>query len=385
MKLESLPYLEASIEDFHEALSKSREISPQNKRHSVLLLEEAFEFVLYQKLTMLGVDIYKSGQNTIGTDKAIELTKELGISLLFLDSIRKVLKLRGDAKHHAQVPTDKEYLSLLERLRVSYSAFVFENFSEDLGDTMIEMHLVPYDEALRIHGEHLKSHQPQLACRQVISAIIHKTKAVIGDTSLLRTWLLSDITDLLAVLDGLMAKRTKLPMSAQAAEATHEAMLSLTQHAIDANYVQAYDEARKLYALLDETLPSFFDLQAAVKLTDRLVVPESVRFAHMGWSGSQGNDTDLHYKLARDIRELLTETPELVEKLGDPEIEYEEDNIHTTWTLAVFDGDRWHSVLLLGGYLIAPESGDWDNPLSGQRRESVVQAVYNEMLKARDG
>ena len=54
MQLNSLPYLEASIEDFHEAMAKSKEIDPANRRHSVLLLEEAFEFAFYQKLDMLG-------------------------------------------------------------------------------------------------------------------------------------------------------------------------------------------------------------------------------------------------------------------------------------------------------------------------------------------
>jgi len=384
VKLESLPFLEASIEDFHEALSKSWETSAKNKRHSVLLLEEAFEFVFYQKLTMLDVDIYKSGQNTIGTNKAIELIKELDISVLFLDSIRKVQKLRGDAKHHAQVPTDKEYVSLLERLQVSYSAFLFENFWEDLGDTMLEMQLIPYDEALRIHSEHLRSHQPQLACQQVTSATIHKAKAVIGDMGLLRTWLVKDMSDLLAILDRLMTQLKRLAMSAETAKATETAMSSLRDRGKDENYVEAYDEASKLYALLDETLPSFFDLQAAVKITDRLVVPQSVPFGHMGWTWSQSNDTDSYSELAEDIRALLKEAPELVDKLGDPTVEYEEDNIYFTWTLAVFDGDRWHSVLLLDGYRIAPESGDWENPLSSQRRESVAQAVHDELARARD-
>lgn len=384
MKLESLPYLEASIEDFHEALSKSRETSPKNKRHSVLLLEEAFEFLFYQKLTMLGLDIYKSGQNTIGTDKAIELIKEQDINVLFLESIRKVQKLRGDAKHHAQVPSDKDYVSLLQRLQVSYSAFVFENFWEDLGDTVLEMQLVTYDEALHIHSEHLKSHQPQLACRQMLSATIHKTKAVLGDKSLLRTWLVKDTTDLLAVLRGLVQERVKLPISAEAAAAFDKAMSSMREHAKDADHVEAYDEARKLYGLLDETLPSFFDLQAALKVTDRLVVPERVRFHQMGWAWGQSNDTELYNELAEHVRELLRETPELLDKLGDPTVEYEEDNIHVTWTLAVFDGDRWHSVLILSDYRIAPESGDWDNPLSSQRRESVAQVLYDELVKARD-
>ena len=215
MQLNSLPYLEASIEDFHEAMAKSKEIDPANRRHSVLLLEEAFEFAFYQKLDMLGQDVYRTGQKTIGIDSAIGLIRQEGIGLLFLNAVRKVQKLRGDAKHHAQVPAEKEYVSLLEKVRVSYSAFLFENFWEDLKDNLFEIQLMPYHEALFVHCEYLKSHQREASCCQMLSACIHRIKALIGDRKVVRTWDIQELHDLTSILETLQGRLRGVSVTAK--------------------------------------------------------------------------------------------------------------------------------------------------------------------------
>jgi len=384
MKLESLPYLEASIEDFHEAMSKSQNVISKNKRHSVILFEECIEFLLYQKLALLEIDIYKSGQYTIGLDKAIELIKDQGINLLFLDSIRKVQKLGGDAKHHANVPSDREYIGLLEKLRIFYSGFVFENFWEDLGESIFDIRLIPYSEALYIHSEYLKSHEIESAWRQIVSACIHKMKALLDDKSVLRTWIIKDFESLLSILEDLAGKAMNKPVSSDIRQSLHQTVSALRQSAKDGRWDSLYDEAKKIYGLIDEILPSDFDLKTATKITDNLVIPTGFSFGRsMSWGGWQTNDTKQLAKIQKDIAALLNESPEIVSKLGAPFCDYEEDNYWRWWELAVFDGYRWHSFHLNHRYAVMPESGDWRDPTPNKKREAVAQAVLDELLKAK--
>lgn len=384
MELKSLPYLEASIEDFHEAMSKSKDITSKNKRHSVILFEECIEFLFYQKLALLEIDIHKSGQHTIGLDKAIELIKNQGINLLFLDSIRKVQKLRGDAKHHAQVPADKEYVSLLEKLRIFYSAFVFENFWEDLCGNIFDIRLIPYNEVLYIHSEYLKSHKIESAGQQIVSACIHKMKVLLNDKSVLKTWRIKEIKNLASILESLTEKIIDKPISPNIKEPVHQRISNLKRSAKDGDWGSLYDEAKKIYGLIDEILPSDFDLKTAIKITDNLVIPKGFSFGRsMSWCKYQTNDTKLFGKIQQDIAELLKESPEIVSKFEDPFYEYEEDNYWKWWEFAVFDGYRWHSLHLDDGYIILPESGDWGDPTISKKRESVAQAILDGLLKAK--
>lgn len=382
MELKSLPYLEASIEDFHEAMSKSKNITSKNKRHSTILFEESIEFIFYQKLALLGIDIYKSGQYTIGTDKAIELIKDQGINLLFLDSIRKVQKLRGDAKHHALVPADKEYVSLLEKLRIFYSAFIFENFWEDLGENIFDLKLIPYNESLYIHSEYLRSHKIETAFQQIVSACIHKMKVFLNDKSILKTWTIKDTNSLVSILDGLIEKSVDKPISRDIKDSIRQKISHIKQSVKDEKYDRLYCEAKMIYSVIDEILPSDFDLKTAIKITDKLVIPEKFSFGHsMSWCGLQSNDTELCERIRQDIARLLKKSAEIVSRFGPPFYEDDGDRSWRWWEFAVFDGYRWHSFELDDDYNISPESGEWDDPAMSKKREFVAQAVLDELQK----
>lgn len=387
MELQSLPYLEASLEDFHEGISRSSPISSMNKRHSVLLFEEAFEFLFYQKLVLLGIDVYKTGQYTIGTDKAIELVKGQGITPLFLNSIRRVQKLRGDAKHHAQVPTDREYTNLLEKLQVSYSAFLFENFCEDLGHEVADILPIEYSKALHIHSEYLKAHQALVASRQLVCACIHKVKGLLDDKSVLRTWIIQDMDDLSSILESLAEKCIDLPMPPEAKEAMRDAMSMIEKSVEDENYVELYERVRMTYGLVDEILPSDFELATALKITDRLVMPRNWRGLDMRtlYAPHAKGDSQLFDKLLADIGELL-QSPSITSQLPRPRVSSDGDERVPFWKFAVFDGYKWHTFSVdLRDYTIFVELGDLEDPVSFQRRESVAQAIHDELLKAKEG
>lgn len=383
MQLNSLPYLEASIEDFHEAMAKTREVSPANKRHSVLLLEEAFEFAFYQKLDMLGQDVYRAGQNTIGINSAIDLIKKKGIGLLFLNAVRKVQKLRGDAKHHAQVPAEKEYVSLLEKARVSYSAFLFENFWEDLRDDLFEIRLMPYHEALFVHCEYLKSHQREVACRQMVSACIHRIKALLGDREVVRTWVIHEMCDLIAILKNLHGRLGGVSVKADLIDSIYQAVNNLDASVTGQDTDEVYRQTKKVYGLLSEAFPSVYDLELSLMLTDRLA-PVHVPRGLTHWTALQPNDSEEFKGLQKDMADLLSQSPELLAALGAPSFEDEFDGRRLeSWDLAVFDGYRWHSVMLTNGpdWPLLPESGDSEDEMTTKRRESVAQAVFDELGK----
>jgi hypothetical protein len=380
MELESLPYLEASLEDFHEGMRRSME-ADANRRHSVLLLEEAFEFLLYQKLVLLDVDIYRTGQYTIGINKAIELVQEKGIVLLFMNAIRRVQKLRGDAKHHGQVPSEKDYVNVLEKVRVSYAAFVFENFWEDLGDGVFGVQLVPYDEALYVHSEYVKAHQPERACRHMVAACVHKMKALLDDKSLIATWRMADHHDLLRVLRGMTQKAETIRTPIDIEGSVAGALDALEQHLHNSDWAAAHRISRDAYGLVAKIVPSGFQLDTTNRLTQNLVgtpLPHGVTH----WTSLQATDTDQFRSIQESTSALLEQLSEVASVLGTPSAEevFDGDTVHM-WDLAVFDGYRWHPLILTDqSHLpIMPESGDSDDPVTSTRRESVAKAVLNEL------
>lgn len=349
----------------------------------MLLLEEAFEFAFYQKLDMLGQDVYRTGQKTIGIDSAIGLIRQEGIGLLFLNAVRKVQKLRGDAKHHAQVPAEKEYVSLLEKVRVSYSAFLFENFWEDLKDNLFEIQLMPYHEALFVHCEYLKSHQREASCCQMLSACIHRIKALIGDRKVVRTWDIQELHDLTSILETLQGRLRGVSVTAKfktsLSQAVNELVASVRAEDTDGVYCQA----KKVYGVLSEAFPSVYDLEPSRMLTQRLAavhVPHGV--SH--WISLQPNDSTQFKSLQKDVAGLLAQSPELLAELGEPSFHDEfEGRRLKSWALAVFDGYRWHSVMLTNGpeWPLLTESGDSEDEMTAKRRESVAQVAFDELAK----
>jgi hypothetical protein len=381
MNLNQMPFLEVSIEDFHEAKKMSRIISPKNKRHSVLLFEDSMEFLFYQKLCLINEDIYKNGQNTIGFDKALEIVKEKS-GLLFLDVIRRVQKLRGDIKHHAQEPSDKEYESMLDKIDVFYSAFIYENFWEDLKENIFEIKLLPYHEALYTHSVYIKSHRPEEACLQILAACIHKLKAFIKNNKIIKSWLIKDRGNLIAVLQRLLIENQVIIIPEVFGKIQNEinGIKSLSDE-----FGLIFDKSIKIFGMLDEILPSFFEINSSIKITDRLLIPKKFSYKQaMSWAKFMNIDTKTFFEYQRKIHDLLNDSKELVSLFGPLYREEEEDNYWEWWEFAVFDGNKWYSVHLESDFDLLPESGDWQSSIVPERRETITKVVYEELLKAKN-
>ena len=70
MKLKDLRFLEVALEDLHLGLGyASRPQLGINRRLAVLLFEEAAEFLAYQKISLLGLDIYKGNVSVQARDR----------------------------------------------------------------------------------------------------------------------------------------------------------------------------------------------------------------------------------------------------------------------------------------------------------------------------
>ena len=66
--LHKLKFYRAARED--AMLAKKLLIGKKcNPRHVIVLFHDTLEFLLYEYLQLLGIDIYDNGQNTIGLDR----------------------------------------------------------------------------------------------------------------------------------------------------------------------------------------------------------------------------------------------------------------------------------------------------------------------------
>lgn len=151
----------------------------------------------------------------------------------------------------------------------------------------------------------------------------------------------------------------------------------------DGHVEEAAELAGKAYSLVDESIPSIFDISSAKQLTPRLVLPARFRFGKsMGWSAWQTGDTPAKGEVNESLRTLLKKNPEFVKNaLGTPYYEDDDDRYWKWWELAVFDGERWHSFHLADHFGLSLESGAITDD-EGKRREHVAKLIYNEFVEA---
>ena len=174
--LSELPFLKAAFEDYNLGLQLG--VGPgRNTRQAVCFMHDALEFLFYQVLLAKDVDIYVSGQNTIGFDAALKECREKEISLPLIDAIRAVQKHRGDAKHHAQTPHADAFNRLSAGLPILFSIIAYENFGQvvpaDLNERLMPLHLALYELHCRARG-----HDWEKALVFGLRAFVHKRRTI---------------------------------------------------------------------------------------------------------------------------------------------------------------------------------------------------------------
>lgn len=177
------------------------------------------------------------------------------------------------------------------------------------------------------------------------------------------------------------------PMASETEDAMRQAMSIIRQSVEDENYVELYERARMTYGLADEILPSDFELATALSITDRLVMPRNWKRMDLGtlYAPHGKGDSRLFDKLLGDIGELL-KSPSITSQLARPGASSDDDDKVPVWRFAIFDGYKWHTFIVeLRDYTIFVELGDLEDPMSFQRRESLAQAIHDELLKTKKG
>jgi hypothetical protein len=208
--LKNYPFLAAAVEDIRLAMALTRrqvdvlweETDRQlgSPRHTICLLHDAIEFILYESLLAVGEDIYKNGQNTIGLDSAIGLCKSKEIDIPLISTIRLIQKHRGDAKHHAQIPHEDAFDRMTAEFRIFSSLMIHERFAESLGADLRTLPLVPYHVALFDAYRKYRTHKWSEALRFAHAALLHKHRSVMGFADDYRGGTIRDPAGIIALL-----------------------------------------------------------------------------------------------------------------------------------------------------------------------------------------
>jgi hypothetical protein len=230
--------------------------------------------------------------------------------------------------------------------------FIFESFWHILGDDIFRLRLLPYHEALYQYYNLTAKSEPRFALHDIAAAVIHEVRLAVGITAPLETWKITDINELINLLDS-----DTLPRCAARMPELKRASLS---HAMDEvksssdhpeRLARSYSE---LYRLLDESLPYMFDIEKADMLTQHLCAPKEHRYERsIAWQPYDGPEV-------KALEELFLSRPEVRHRLGearesfiwygdDPYMEEREPPEGHYWyyLLAVFDGERWRPFRLV--------------------------------------
>ncbi len=381
-ELDAYPFLKAALED----VVLITEISSNHvgtERHSVILMYDVIEFILYEVLLLRDEDIYANGQRTIGLDSALGQCRKLGIDLPLIGTIRSIQKHRGDAKHHAQSPHEEAFLRLLGEFRVVVSRLVFERFGAALGKCLLDKPILPYHTALYESYRKYRTHNWRNAVRFAMGAVIYKNRTLTSKPVDFSPCDLGDTTNLANLLSAEIKDSEYDTASLKAVERIKSFPNEVEKLLKESRLAEAAEFAGKAYSLLDELFPSIFEISEAKKLTPRLVIPHSFRYGKsMGWSRWQTGDTQEKEQANVRLVSLLSGNSEFVEAmLGTPYYDDDGDRYWKWWELAVFDGDRWHSFHLDHSFYLKLESGAVGEN-EGAQRERVAKLIYDEFAKA---
>lgn len=378
--LDGYPFLKAALDDML-LVSELTARGVGTPRHIVSLLHDAVEFILYECLLALNVDIYKNGQNTIGLDAALALCKAEGIDLPLLGTIRTIQKHRGDAKHHAQTPHEAAFAKMMGEFRIIASRLVHERFGQVLGSELQELGLLPYHVALYESYRKYRTHNWNVALRFALGALLHKHRAVLGITDDYSTGMMREPTAICKLLSKEISDACYPPAPAEALEALKKLPDHLSELLSKREIREAAEIGGREYARVDGVLPGVFDIKNARRITERLVQPEYLIIRRgMAWSKWQRGDTPKKHEAEAQLRELLKGRPDLVKTFGKPYYEEDDDRYWRWWIFAVFDGTRWNTFHLDDHFDLSLESGSLSDE-DGMRREQVAELILAEFAR----
>jgi hypothetical protein len=370
------PFLNSALDDIRLASQlTSRDLG--TPRQVVTLMHDALEFILYEVLQMLSVDIYKNGQNTIGLDAAIGVCKANDIDLPLLGTIRAIQKHRGDAKHHAQTPHDAAFAKMEGEFRVIVTRLIYERFGQALGADLKTLGLLPYHVALYESYRKYRTHNWPLALRFALGAALHKHRAVLaaeddyqGGTC--------DVPTLMALLTSEVSTAVYPPAPSEAVDELRGMPSQLERLIAEGNIPLAAETAGRGFEKVNAILPGVFDIRTARRFTDHLVQPRGfVINRSMSWSKWQRGDTPRKHEVEEILRKLLVSRPELVKQFGRLRRMEDDDSYWQWWEFAVFDGRRWNTFHLDNSYRLSLESGSLSEE-DAKRREQVAEAILRE-------
>jgi hypothetical protein len=369
VELSEFPFLTVALEDYALALrlagdteGNGRQVA--NMRQAVCFMHDALEFLFYEVLLARDADIYKTGQNTIGFDDALEECRKRGVSLPLIGLIRTIQKQRGDAKHHAQTPHGEAAQRLSTAFRVIFSVIAFENFGQVLAPELAKRGLYPFHLSLYELYRRARGHDWEKALMLGVRAFVHKRRAIYRSNDDFSTHRLKNPEGLISVLEG----SASLSATPEERQGISLVAASLRQAVSVGDAKGAAEGVGSAFSSLDFVAPTIFDITRARRLTERLYQPSGLAVSGM-WGGSMNG-----------VRELLRSNPDFVKSFGRPLYSQDEDRDWSWWEFVVFDGLRWHSFHMDEDFSVKLELN-----LPGEVRKggpNLAQVIVEEFSKA---
>lgn len=374
-------FLKAGLEDAALA-ARLQAGKGGSARHAVNLMHDSLEFILYEILQTAGQDVYKDGQNTIGINDAIEKCVKAKIDLPLMGTIRTIQKHRGDAKHHAQIPHEAAFSKMIAEFRIVLSRLLHEHFGNALPG-IEKLQLAPYHTALFDSYRKYRTHNWKLALRYALGALLHKHRHMLGIKDDYAAGQIEDQNKIIGRLEGEIKSAKHGQIDPKIAAYFADLAKNLRTQCNTGDIAEAAEAAGHAYARLDEISPSIVIASKSREITPHLVQLFCHPFSGpMGWSKWSYGDTDAKRDWGDKLQALLRSRQDIVEQLGKPYYDHDDDRSWQWWELGVFDGTRWHTFHMDGfSYALSLESGT----LSGeeaQRREAVAKLIYEEFEQA---
>jgi len=380
-EIDKYPFLKAGLEDaaLVSEIASGRIGSP---RHAVCLMHDAIEFALYETLLVNNQDIYVSGQNTTGLDRALDLCRKLDIDIPLIGTIRTIQKHRGDAKHHAQIPHEKAFQKMIGEFRIVISRIIYEQFGKVLGETIRNIGILPYHTALYDSYRKYRTHNWNLALRYSLGALLHKHRSFLEIPDDFITGHTNDVLKLLKCFETDAKEANYPPAPESAIDFVRNLPAALRNLVQEDNIPEASEQAGQAYSRIDEVIPSVFEMKEARILTAKLVQPRYFKFGKgMSWSKWKIGDTKQKEEYNSKLHTLLKDNPEFVNQFGRPYYEQDDDRYWKWWEFAVFDGQRWHTFHLDDFFSLRLESGSIDDDES-EIRERIAKLILDKFTEA---
>lgn len=375
-KLSDFPYLRASIED---ALAAQATIMSPNPcmRHAIVFMHDAIEFIIYESLVSCDVDIYENGQNTVGINSAIALYSKKYGDPPFIGTLRTIQKLRGDAKHHAQVPEESAISRISSEFTALMSCLTFRHFGEVLVHHNIQTHFLPLHAALFVQYRKYRNRNWERAATPILGALMHGIR---------HTFELKDDFSAYARTpnEGLIAivRESAHLLKHRCIEDPDGDISTMNTSLASKNFRELSETAARIYSLIQRRSPSNFDLATSRHITPQLVQPKLIHYlTSISLTKVHHSDTSVTKISLDDVRSKLRSCHRLVEELGAPYREDDEDRYWIWWELAIFAGGEWHTFHLHNDLQISLEVGGAGED-SFQRREQVAVAILTEISSA---